>query len=372
MGNSASQVAVKQTRTELSIQPAIPLTTHDSSKPAISAFSHLEREINDLILQSNIKIVPQDPNPQSIAALDQSFRRNQILKQTASAVSSPEDPNIASKLLYIRKHIHRDIFTTYTSNHYISSDPAPLHETYLVNRDPAAGKFNDVYFSGPPESAKPDIQFNAPQPGLIQSSQSQNSNSASRYRHKAKKPSIALSEHQIYQQQPQSFESGSQSTVSTVASFNPNGEENGNLDSDLVPITTTQTARLATLQPSSSTSLLPPVPENLVRRSVSSLKDVARGYNSASAAAVVPSASAPPPTNGAASSNDQVENRRASYFYSPIVTQTDSFHADIMSLASEQDHIVDLGSFPQYMHYTTSDFQPEDMTQGLTCRSSNG
>lgn len=367
MGNSTSQVAVKQTRTELSIQPApTQIPVNDTVKNTLLMLSQLEGEINDLILQSNIKIIPQNPNPQSVADFDLALRGDKILKQSASAVSSPSDPDIASKLLYVRKHIHRDIFTTYTSNHFISSDPPPLHEIYLANRD-TDYSYDHVYYSRPPVPSKSDLNLSSLKP-LNSSQNHQNPPQVkSRYRTKPKKPSVSFSDNISSQSQevqssiptiiqpnairpnesqlPQDLHlyDGSQSIISVLST--PTNSDPNPFDS--------QFSRMALLKDSSSSQ------NNLVRRSISSLKDLPSSkFNSDSKKSI-----AIPPLD---------PHYNSSYIYSPIVTQTESFHADIVSLASEKDNVVDLSSFPQLKHYATSDFYNDSVKNGLKLQVRNG
>lgn len=356
MGNTSSQVAVKQTRTELSIQPA-PEPGTENVKNTLVMLSQLDGEISNLIFQSNIKIIPQDPNPQPIATVDQSLRGNLILKQSATAVSSADDPDISSKLLYIRKHIHRDIFTTYTSNHLIATPPPPLNEIYLANRDPAAPN-DHVYYSNPPTPPKSDFAscgFNS----FHASQNHQNDSSKPRYRHNSKKPSVTLSDHHLYQPQPPQDHQlihnptdDSQSSISIIST--PVNRSDQNFQNQL-------TSRLALLKDSSSTSLLPPGPDHLIRRSISSLKDAAAEIISSSStrALAANTTSLDPPYN-------------SSYIYSPIVTQNESFHADIVSLASGQDNVVDLSNFPQLKHYAASNFHDQHLLDNSHTSLTNG
>lgn len=331
MGNTSSHVSVKQTRTELSIQPALEPGS-ENVKNTLVMLSQLDGEISNLIFQSNIKIIPQDPNPQPIATIDQSLRGNLILKQSASAVSSPNDPDISSKLLYIRKHIHRDIFTTYTSNHLIATPPPPLNEIYLANRDPAAPS-DLVYYSNPPTPPKPDFAscgFNS-----FHNTQTLHPHpSKPRYPLHSKKPSVASSDH-FYLPNPTNDSQSSISILSTTPINN---------SSQIIH----PSSRLALLKDSSSTSLLPPAPDILIRRSLSSLKDAAADHLSSSSTNALATTSLDPPYN-------------SSYIYSPILTQNESFHADIVSLASGQDNVVDLSNFPQLKHYATSSFHDQHL-----------
>lgn len=282
MGNSTSQVAVKQTRTELSIQPApTQIPVNDTVKNTLLMLSQLDGEINDLILQSNIKIIPQNPNPQSVADFDLALRGDKILKQSASAVSSPSDPDIASKLLYVRKHIHRDIFTTYTSNHFISSDPPPLHEIYLANRD-TDYSYDHVYYSRPPVPSKSDLNLSSLKP-LNSSQNHQNPPQVKSVIELNQKPSVSFSDNISSQSQevqssiptiiqPNAIRpnesqlphdlhlyDGSQSIISVLSTPTNNSDPNP-FDS--------QSSRMALLKDSSSSQ------NNLVRRSISSLKDL--------------------------------------------------------------------------------------------------
>lgn len=381
MGNSTSQVAVKQTRTELSIKPA-PLPPSDSPnvKSTLIKLSQLEGEINDLIIQSNIKIIPQDPNPQSIATLDQSFRANQILKQSAAAISSPDDPEISSKLLYIRKHIHRDVFTTYTSNHLISSVPPPLHEIYLVNRDPNYA-YEHVYYSRPPVPSKSQVNVHSLQSfhsnqQLRQQEMAQTHNQ-SRHKHTPRKPSVALSEAPRYSQQndqlndsqldqPTLVNNASQSLFSIVSTPTDQSECERSLPS--LPCQPSHSS--LNKDSSSSPNLLPPAPDYLIRRSISSLKDAAASNRINS----MDSKGCPGSTGGGnvTTTTPSGDPHHASFIYSPIVTQTDSFHADLVSLTSEKDSVVDLGSFPQFKHYASSDFQNENSSDVSRIHSRNG
>lgn len=412
MGNASSspQVTVKHSKTELSIQPVERAGDVGSGnvKKTLMMLSQLENEISYLIQQSNIKIIPQGLNTVSIALADLTLRQGQVLKGSAAEIASPDDPDLASKLLYIRKHIHRDIFTTYTSNHLIAEDPQPLHEVYISHRD-NSNTYQHVYFSRPPVPTKSDLNLalipshnqhqqdavaQNPQPVQAQNNyaqpQEQNTNpSKSRYRHRPKKPSVSLSDNQLHQtienvQPPQSQDPnympqnysqvpppegnnsslskfsdhpGSQSLISVLSTFTT-----GSVHSEHSP-PPVQITRLATLKDSSSTSLLPPVPEHLI------------SYHSSSSFKSSP---------GGSSGSFQQERENepkvsveqlappGSYIYSPISTHTESFHADIISLASEKENVVDLSQFPYLRHYAASGFQdetPSDISSKSQSRS---
>lgn len=127
MGNSNSH----QITPETANQVVFGQRSEMSPLETLELINNLEKQINTIVQNSNIALVRANDGIE-IAELDQQLRQSKIIQRL--------DEDIAEKLVQIqlqniRKHIHRDIFTTYTSDHKVSPDFPAFTETYLVDRD---------------------------------------------------------------------------------------------------------------------------------------------------------------------------------------------------------------------------------------------
>lgn len=97
----------------------------------LELISNLEKQINNIVQASNISLV-KVKDGLAIALYDQELRQDKIIHKLDEDITNKL---VQFQILNVRKHIHRDIFTTYTSNHYIPRTIPPFSETYLVDRD---------------------------------------------------------------------------------------------------------------------------------------------------------------------------------------------------------------------------------------------
>lgn len=129
MGNSSSHPITPETANKV----VFGTTNSKEMSPldTLQLISNLESQINSVVQASNIQLVKLD-NGMPVAQHDQQLRENKVIRKLDEDISNTLQQ---LQILNVRRHIHRDIFTTYTSNHYIARDPAPFSETYLVDRD---------------------------------------------------------------------------------------------------------------------------------------------------------------------------------------------------------------------------------------------
>lgn len=399
--NSHSRVSVKKTNTQLQIAPVEQPQIKDVTQ-TLQLLAQLDSEISDLVRQSNIKIVPQYPNPRSIALLDQNLRSALILNTLDdirpligarnSAGTTGCDPSgglldLATKLVYIRKHIHRDIFTTYTSNHYIADPPPPLQETYLAHRDDNQN-LDHVYFQRPPIPTKSSTnlldwhahlrqmqleelqhkmraeqqrneyrqsramyQESRRRSQITSMATQDSSNMDSEEQQMRRAYEIEQVQQQLMFQQRQMEQMEQLQRLQQLAQLEPTDDDDQDTDQYLHP--------LQHYQKGTSSATASRKPSATRRMRFADQTDTASIH---SAVAVIKDSSA----NQRSLSQRQQQHHNATldqlappsnFFYSPISTHTESFHADIISLTSDKESVVDIGQFPYLKHYTPSGFQ---------------
>ncbi|VVT48797.1 uncharacterized protein SAPINGB_P001956 [Magnusiomyces paraingens] len=389
MGNSSSQnrATVRKTPAQLQIHPIIPII--NSPNPQISSplnsdspdlivgpspinstsssfpphdpadtlklLAQLDNEISDIVRQSNIKIVPQYPNPRSIALLDQSLRGHTVLTslsdlrtiatRRASLLSPETDPedallDLANKIRYIRKHIHRDIFTTYTSNHYIADPPPPFHERYLAQRDP--GSFDHVYYERPQIPNKSSSSLIAWHAHLQQLQ-------VDDLQHKLREE-----QQRAEYRHSQTFFSGNSETFPLDSEEEDNHIQHMQLMQHELAL---QQSRLHQLQDLAQLEHLDDNDNDNhynIHNDEQMIEDTVffhrPGSVSTQSLAIIKDSSEVSLPRGN-------NNKLLSVINSPISTNTDAFHADIISMASDKDSVVDIGQFAYLKHYSPSGFQ---------------
>jgi hypothetical protein len=127
MGNSSSHQITPETANQVVFgqKPEMsPLET-------LELINNLEKQINNIVKSSNIALVPIEGGI-ALAELDQQLRQSKIIQRLDKDIT---EKLVQLQLLHIRKHVHRDIFTTYTSDHCVPREFPAFSETYLVDRD---------------------------------------------------------------------------------------------------------------------------------------------------------------------------------------------------------------------------------------------
>ncbi|KAF5096860.1 hypothetical protein D0Z03_001542 [Geotrichum reessii] len=127
MGNSNSH----QITPETANQVVFGQRSEMSPLETLELINNLEKQINTIVQNSNIALVRVDDGI-AVSELDQQLRQSKIIRRLDEDI---EEKLVQIQLQHIRKYIHRDIFTTYTSDHKISPDFPAFSETYLVDRD---------------------------------------------------------------------------------------------------------------------------------------------------------------------------------------------------------------------------------------------
>ncbi|KAF5099763.1 hypothetical protein D0Z00_001504 [Geotrichum galactomycetum] len=127
MGNSSSHQITPETANQVVFgqKPEMsPLET-------LELINNLEKQINNIVQSSNIALVPVEGGI-ALAELDEQLRQSKIIQRLDKDIT---EKLVQLQLLHIRKHVHRDIFTTYTSDHHVPREFPAFSETYLVDRD---------------------------------------------------------------------------------------------------------------------------------------------------------------------------------------------------------------------------------------------
>lgn len=127
MGNSSSH----QISPETANQVVFGERPQMSPLETLELINNLEKQINNIVQSSNIALVPVEGGI-ALAEIDQELRQSKIIQRLDQDIA---EKLVQLQLLHIRKHVHRDIFTTYTSDHRVQHEFPAFSETYLVDRD---------------------------------------------------------------------------------------------------------------------------------------------------------------------------------------------------------------------------------------------